>query len=221
MLSAKPSALALVVFGLGLALTPLAAGCAADGADDATSEDALTEYDAVAKGKTKVESSTTPTATESAHTRIVGFIKGRDADAVAGQLLKVARWKEVEADDGSKPFTAARVVSDSTANGTRTLAAHLTLDGGIDLDVRATSKNDNGAIVVGFTNTSEYTHWLAGKVLEKGKLKIDVKVVPHEGGTIVDATARVKLAAAEDRAAGLTGALLPIFTWLKSTTPAP
>jgi hypothetical protein len=31
----------------------------------------------------------------------------------------------------------------------------------------------------------------------------------------------VKLAAAEDRAAGLTGALLPIFTWLKSTTPAP
>lgn len=208
------------------ALAPLAAGCASESADDASSDEALTEYDGVVKNGTKIESSTTPTATESARTRIVGFVKGRAPSAVAGQLLKVARWKEVEDSDGWKPFTAAKVTSDDTDGGTRTVAAHLSLDGGVDLDVRATSKAGEEQTLVSFTNTSEYRHWLAGTVLEKGKLKIDVKLVPHTkdgaaDGTIVDATAKVKLVTAEDRAAGLTKALVPIFAWVKSTTPAP
>lgn len=202
---------------------PLAAGCASEAADDEASSDALTEYDAVVKSGTKIESSSAPTESESARTRLVGFLKGRTVTAVSTQLLKVAKWKDIEDSEGNKPFTAARVTDDDESGGTRTLNAHLTLDGGVELDVRATAKQSDGAAAISLVNTSEYRHWLAGKVLEKGKLKIDVKIVPHAkdgatDGVIVDATAKVKLAAAEDKAPGLTRSLVPIFGWLKSTT---
>jgi hypothetical protein len=67
---------------------------------------------------------------------------------------------------------------------------------------------------VTLTNTNAFKHWLAGTVMDANKLTIAVRLVPYEGGVIVDATMRVKLRKMEDKAAELTGSLASIFEWL-------
>jgi hypothetical protein len=196
-----------------------AAGCAAQAGDDSASSDqALTEYEGVAKNGTKVTSSTTPTETQSAKTRLVGFIKNTQLDAVANELLRIDHWKTIKDKDGNKPFDASSLKGDSTSNGVRTVTGKVTINGGIDLDLRATSRGDETKTTLHFTNTTGYKHWLAGQILDPGKLTIDVTLVPLQDGVIVDATMKVKLDQMEDKAAGFCAALPLVFDWLDGKT---
>jgi len=201
---------------------PLAAGCAAPTADDdsGSSTSALGSnpvYDAVISGGTKVTANATRNSAQSASTQLMGWIPNKNAGAVLDQLFEVARWTAMRDPDGERPFTSATVSSDAASGGTRTLAAKLTLDGGVTLEVKAVAKTgEGGRITVNITNTTKYKHWLAGTILEANKLNIDLTLVPYENGVIVDAKMAAKLSKMEDKAPALTGAIKIIFDWLKT-----
>ena len=211
---------------LAMSLALGGAACAADSSDggQASAQD-LTAYDAVVKNGTKIETDTNVTATQSAKTHLVGFVKDRSPAEVQKQLLSIAKWTQIESDGGDKAFTASRVTSDRTTDGVRTIAATVTVSAGVDIQLGATAKtSDDDTKNIHIVNTAASRHWLAGTILDSGKLVIDVKLVPYKSdtksGTIVDATIKVKMAQMEDRAPELANVLPMVFGWLKETTPA-
>ena len=199
----------------------LGAGCASSTDEEITGDatgavSADPAYDAIIKNGTKVETISTPTAQQSASTQLVGWIPKVHPDAGAKQLLTVARWSEIRDADGAQPFTSAKVVSDSGSGNTRKLSVKLTLDGGVELDVKVVAtEGDDGTITVHVVNTSAYKVFVVGTVLEPEKLVMDLKLIPYKEGTIVEATTKVKLAAMEGRAPPLTASIKAIFDWLK------
>jgi hypothetical protein len=214
------SFVAVLVLSLG------GVACSASTSDDGetTSQD-LTPYDSVVTGGTKIENDDTITATQSAKTHLIGFVKDRSLSATEKQLLSMGKWTQIKNPDGDDPITAAHVSSDQTKAGVRTIAATISLSAGIDLVLGATATtNDDGSVSIHITNTKAASHWFAGLIVDKGKLVIDVKLVPYDNddkkGTIVDATIKVKMAQMEDKAPGLAEVLPMVFTWLKTTTPA-
>lgn len=207
----------LVLLVLSSCLSIGLVGCAASTEEEVASGDAaLSEYDAVRQNGTKVESDTTPTATHSAKTRLVGYIPGTTISDVADQLLQVDRWTSIRSPEGEKPFLSGSVESDTTSAGVRTVDGKVTLDGDIPLALRATMRDSAEKALIQFTNTTGYKHWAAGKILEPGKLTIEVKLVPLEGGVIVDATMAVKLEKMEAKAGALCASLPLVFDWLAS-----
>lgn len=204
----------------------LATGCAGATEDDPegtpgsgeSAQTAVPAYDAVIRNGTKVDTNDTPSARDSASTRLLGWIPRVAPGAGAKQLLTVARWADIRDPDGGQPFTQARVVSDTGTGASRKVIVKLTLDGGVDLDVKATTSEQNGAITIKLVNTSAYSHWFVGTILEPEKLVMEVKLVPYKDGVIVDATTRVKLARMEERAPKLTASITAIFAWLQRTT---
>ena len=213
-----------LVAALVLALGGIA--CTASTTDDgeATAQD-LTPYDSVVSSGTKIDTDTTITATQSAKTHLVGFVKDRTLSAIEKQLLTIGKWTQIKNPDGADPITAAHVSSDHVSGGVRSVAATISLSAGIDIALGATTKtNDDGSESIHITNTAAARHWLAGTIVEKEKLVIDVKLVPYDNstkkGTIVDATIKVKMAQMEDKAPGLADVLPMVFTWLKTATPA-
>ena len=204
-------------FLFALLLTATAA-CAASSDDDAETgtAQALTEYDSVVQHGTKVESDPTPNATYSSKTRVVGYLPHTSPALAKTQLLKIDRWKEMRDDDGNKIFPSAGI-QNATAT---TVTAQLTLQGDIPLIVTLKPTTDaNGKVTIHITNTTGYTHWLAGQILAPGKLVLDVMLIPKNDGVIVDATMKVKLDQMEDKAAGFTSALPVVFDWLLATVP--
>lgn len=204
---------------LCLAFSLAVAGCAAptDDEDESSSEAAVGEnpvYAAVARSGTKIETDRTRNADQSAKTHLVGFIRGGDSARVLDRLLSVARWTEISDGEGYRPFTRAEMLSDRTQDGVRTVAVKVTLDGGVALEIRGTSKSGADKIEIRMTNSTAYRHWLIGTVLDENKLQLSFDLVPFRGGVIVDATLKAKLKKKEDRAAELTGAVGPIFSWL-------
>jgi hypothetical protein len=211
------SALVLSLFGVA---------CTASTSDDAeATAQALTPYDSVVNSGTKIDNDTTITATQSAKTHLVGFVKDRTPSAIEKQLLTIGKWTQIKNPDGDDPITAAHVSSDHVNGGVRSVAATISLSAGIDVVLGATTKTgDDGSESIHITNTAAASHWFAGTIVEKQKLVIDVKLVPYDNndkkGTIVDATIKVKMAQMEDKAPGLAEVLPMVFTWLKTTTPA-
>jgi hypothetical protein len=209
-------------FGLVLAMSLATQACMAPADDDdpaAASASAQTEnpfFDAVIADGTKIETDATRTARQSASTRLVGYVPGGDATALLTKLLSVARWTEIKDREGEKPFTRAEVASDTVdeETETRTVISKLTMSGRVTLDVTATAAPADEGFTVTFTNTSTYKHWLAGTILDPGKLVIDVKLVPYKRGVIIDATMRAKMRKMEDKAPELTAAIASIFEWL-------
>ena len=208
---------------LSLAL-PLG-GCAAgsegedepvDSAGSAASE--VAAYEKVIRNGTSVQNSTAPTATESASTKLVGWIPAKAPEKVLERLLTVGSWKEITDDDGERPFTQASILRQTGTGVTRTVDAKLSLSAGVDIQAKATAEQVDTNITVKMVNTSEYRHWLVGTVLKAEKLSIDLKLVPYKNGTIVEATMKLKLEAVEDRAPGVAQTVVPIFDWLKRTT---
>lgn len=192
-------------------------GCAGEvGEDAASAQSALTEYQAVKRNGTKVRSSTEPTDAYSARTRVVGYIPSSEIDEVLEQLLTVRDWTSIRSRAGDKPFEAASVKSDTKSGDTRTLNGKVTLQGDIPLDIRAIAKAEDDETTVRIANTTGYKHWFAGKILEPGKLTIDVKLVALDGGVIVDASMQVKLEQMEDRAPPFCAALPMVFDWLEA-----
>lgn len=206
---------------LVLAALLLGSGCAAPTVEESTGDatgavSAIAEYDAIIKSGTKVETNSTPTAAQSASTTLLGWIPKVEPDAGVKQILTVARWSEIRDADGAQPFTSAKVTSDSGSGNTRKLAVKLTLDGGVELDVKVVAtEDDKGIITVRVVNTSLYKVFLVGTVLEPEKLVMELKLIPYKDGIIVDATSRVKLSALESKAPPLTASIKAIFDWLK------
>lgn len=190
---------------------------ASDGAEESASEGALTgdpTYDAVVRDGAKVATNATHDATQSASTHMIGFIRGAQAGRVLTRLLSVNGWTEIRDPDGDQPFHKAEILSDDDVNGVRKLHVKLTLDKGVTLEVEATARQGARGIEVRMTNTTGYRHWLAGTILEAGKLHISFDLVPYAGGVIVDATMAAKLKKMEDKAAGMTGAVTLVFDWI-------
>lgn len=216
----KLSMLPAMLLG-ALVLSPALFGCAAP--DDETEEIGAQggaasqdpEYDAVVRGGTKIETDDRRTADRSSSTHLVGYLPRARTEAVLDRLLAVQRWTEIRDAEGEAPFKKAERLSDASDGGVRTVTAKITTDGGAKIDLRATAKEDGERLVVTITNTKAFKHWLAGTILEPGKLVMEIELVPYEDGVIVDATMRVKLAKMEDRAAELTGSLASIFDWLR------
>lgn len=203
-----------------LLVTPLAMGCAAPTEEDAAASSAAAQtknpvYDAVVREGTKVTTDATRTAERSAETHLVGFVRQGDEDKLLAQLLSVGRWTEIRDAEGEQPFQRAELLSDSGDGATRTVTGKISMERNVTLEVRAVASQEGAARVVRVTNTTAFKHWLAGTVLEANKLVIDVKLVPYEGGVIVDATMRAKLKKMEDKAPELTSAIQSIFDWLK------
>ncbi|MBX3187525.1 MAG: hypothetical protein KF819_10945 [Labilithrix sp.] len=214
--SAKPIAL------LSLLLVA-AAGCAGSVEDDPIDEAAaastsVAAYDAVIRNGTKVDTVSTEAASLSASTRLLGWIPRATPSRVLEQLFAVSKWPEIRDAEGEQPFTAASVLSRSGTGDTRNLTVKLALSAGIELSVRATSKREDEKIVVSFVNTSGYSHWFMGTILESRKLEINLQLIPYKDGVIVDATAKAKLAQMESRAPELTRSIQPIFEWTKKNT---
>src|SRR5687768_15286483 len=82
------------------------AGCSAETGEEAEEGSAAASaqenplYDAVVRDGTKVTTDRTRSATQSASTHLVGFLRGADADRVVEKLLTVQRWTEVRDVDG-------------------------------------------------------------------------------------------------------------------------
>lgn len=215
----KLSMLSLTLLG-ALVFSPVLSGCAAtaDDSEDVGAQGAAVganpEYDAVVSGGTKVETDKTHNAQRSASTHLVGYLPRARAEAVLDRLLAVQRWTEIRDTEGQKAFSKAQLLSDDEAGAVRTVTAKITVDGGAKLDIRGTAKQSGEKIVVTITNTNAYKHWLMGTILEANKLVMEISLVPYEGGVIVDATMRAKLAKMEDRAPELTGSITSIFDWL-------
>jgi hypothetical protein len=204
----------LAVTGLG------AGGCAAPTEEDDASSSSAAQtrnpvYDAVIANGTKVETDATRSASVSAETHLIGYVKRGNTDALLAQLLSVGRWTEIADPEGDKPFKRAEVLSDTGELGARTVTGKITMDKGVTLEVRAVATAEGGTRTVRIVNTTGFKHWLAGTILEANRLFIDVKLVPYEGGVIVDATMRAKLKKMEDKAPELTASLESIFTWLE------
>jgi hypothetical protein len=91
---------------------------------------------------------------------------------------------------------------------------------GVAVDVTCTSKvQPDGSELVRIVNTSAYSHWLVGTVLQPNNMVIEAKLLSYDdAGVIFDATMRVKLEAMEDRAHELTETLGDVFSWLEKTT---
>jgi len=213
-----------LVLAAFLSLGGVACTASTDDGGEATSQD-LTPYDSVVSKGTTIDNDNTITATQSAKTHLVGFVKDRSPDALEKQLLTIGKWTQIKNPDGDPPITAAHVSSDVTKAGVRTVAATISLSAGIDVVLGATTTtNDDGSQSIHITNTKAASHWLAGMIVDKQKLNIDVKLVPYDNnnkkGSIVDATIKVKMAQMEDKAPGLAEVLPMVFTWLKATTPA-
>lgn len=204
-----------------LALVPLA-GCAAgvedEPVDSADSAATVVAYDNVIRNGTSVTNKTTPNATESASTKVLGWIPSVAPDKVLTRLLTVGSWKEITDAAGQRPFTQASILRQTGAGTTRTLETKLVLKSGVDIAAKATAKEDGTNLVVKIVNTSEYRHWLVGTVLKAEKLVIDIKLVPYKNGTIVEANMKAKLETVEDRAPEATQSLVPMFDWLKRTS---
>lgn len=204
------------------------AGCSADtegedGATDGTAAQTGTDagaknptYEAVLK-RAKVVSNATPGGATSAETTLLGYVPKEKVEDTLAKLLGVRHWTEIQNDDGSAVFTATRVASDDNGATKRTVKANVTLSGDISLDTKVVAeKQDDGSQKITITNTSGYRHWLAGQVLDPGKLVIEIKLVPYQDGVIVDAHARVKLDVQENQAPTITAYIVPIFNWLKA-----
>ncbi len=206
-----------------LAVAALAAtGCAADTEDDDPTGESTAAWTAnptydAAMRKTKVATTPTPGGAYSAQTTLVGFIPDETVDGTVKKLLGVRRWTEVTAEDDSQVFSAARVLADDNKSPVRTVRANVTFPGRISLDAKLVAeKQADGSQKVTITNTSGYRHWLAGQILEPGKLVIELKIIAYkQGGVIVDARARVKLESQEGEAPGITSYVEPIFSWLR------
>lgn len=183
----------------------------------ASAQTAVPAYDAVIRNGTKVDTSDTPTARDSSTTHLLGWIPRVAPGIGAKQLLTVARWADIRDPDGGQPFTHAQIVSDTGTGAARKVVVKLTLDGGVDLDVKATASEQDQAITIKLVNTSAYSHWFVGMILKPENLLMEVKLVPYKDGVIVDATTRVKLEQMEDRAPKLTASITAIFDWLKRT----
>lgn len=212
----------LAAFSLGATALPGCAGEMEEGDEDAEMAEAAASdvalYTNVAKsGRPVVQEVTKPTATVSASTRLIGHIPRVAPSAALDRLLTIGKWTEIVDADGDRPFSQARVAKQTGSGFSRRIDASLTANGGVKLDVNVVSKPAAQGATVNITNTSEFRHWLIGPVLAPGKLVIDVKLIPHSGGTIVDATMKVKLLQREEDAADLTGAIKPTFEWLKRT----
>ncbi|MBS2015947.1 MAG: hypothetical protein JST00_23870 [Deltaproteobacteria bacterium] len=206
-----------------LSLALLLAGCAGDVDDDpvdsagsAASE--VAAYEKVIRNGTSVESKTTPTAAESASTKLTGWIPNVAPEKVLTRLLTVGSWKDITDAEGERPFTQSSLVRQSGTGNVRTVDAKLSLSAGVDIDAKATAKEDGTNLSVKIVNTSEYRHWFVGTVLKKEKLVIDLELVPYKSGTIVKASMKLKLESVEDRAPGVTKTLVPMFDWLKRTS---
>ena len=106
--------------------------------------------------------------------------------------------------------------SDSTNAGVRTVNGKVTLQGDIPLEIRAVVRTEDDKITIRIANTTGYKHWLAGKILEPGKMTIDVTLVSLDGGVIVDSTIKVKLEQMEDKAATFCSSLP--MAWITSQT---
>lgn len=220
------------LFLLAAASVVMGAGCSGAAEDESaesagSAQTAVPAYDAVIRNGTKVDTAAAPTARESSSTHLLGYIPRVTPAAGLKQLLSVARWSDIRDAEGGQPFTHAQVVSDtgtaaSAGDGgaatTRKVVVKLTLDGGVDLDVKATVSAQDGALAVRLVNTTGYSHWLVGEILAPEKLSMELKLVPYKDGLIVDATTRVKLSQMEDRAPKLTASITAIFDWLKRTT---
>ncbi len=209
-------------FGFALGLSFSLAGCAAGVDDEGASEvgsaaSDIVAYEKVIRNGTSVENDTTPTAAQSASTKITGWIPAVLPEKVLARLLAVEKWTEITDGAGAHPFTHSTLVRQSGDGVTRTVAAKLTLDAGVDIDTKATTKKSGEDLTIRISNTSAYSHWFLGTVLLPSNLVIDVKLVPYKSGTIVQASMKVKLEAAQDRAAGVTQTLVPMFDWLKKT----
>ena len=204
---------------LSLLISLAAVGCAAptDDADAESSGSAISgdpKYDAVVHGKTRVDTDATRNASQSASTHMIGFIKGAKTDKVLDRLLSVKGWTEIRDADGEQPFVKAEVTSDTTVAGARKINVKLTLDKGVTLEIEGTAKQGDRGIEVRMVNTTGYKHWLAGTILEAGKMHISFDLVPYDSGVIVDATMTAKLKKMEDKAAGMTASVALVFDWI-------
>lgn len=215
-----PSLLSL--FLLAAASVATSTGCVGatdeENTESADSAQTVAAYDAVIRSGTKVETSEVPTARDSSSTHLVGYIPRVAPAAGLKQLMSVARWSDIRDAEGGQPFTHAQIVSDTGTGATRKVLVKLTLDGGVDLDVKAVASEQGTTMTVRFVNTTSYSHWLVGEILAPEKLSMELKLVPYKDGLIVDATTRVKLSQMEDRAPKLTASIAAIFEWLKRTT---
>jgi hypothetical protein len=127
-----------------LALVSAATGCAApteeeDVAAQGSEVRRNPVYDAVIREGTKIETDRTRNAQQSASTHLIGFLPRARAASVMDQLLAVQRWTEIRDAEGEKPFERAQLVSDSEAEGVRTVTAKITTEAGAKLDIRGTA----------------------------------------------------------------------------------
>ena len=204
---------------LSLLISLAGVGCAAsaDDADTESSGSAVTgdpTYDAVVRGTKRVETDNTRNAAQSASTHMIGFIRGAKTDKVLTRLLSVKGWTEIRDAEGGQPFVKAEITSDTTVAGARKIGVKLTLDEGVTLEIEGTAKEGGRGIEVRMVNTTGYKHWLAGTIIEAGKMRIAFDVVPYEGGVIVDATMSAKLKKMEEKAAGMTASVALVFDWI-------
>lgn len=210
-----------------VAVTSIAlASTACAGREEATEEDEQGSgaaaqtvnptYDAVVRaGRPRVESTSAPTDTLSAETTLLGFVPGANVAEIAAKLVDVGRWSEIREGE-ERPFTEAKKKRDDRASPKRTVEGEVELAGSVTIDVRLTAEAKEDATQVLVTNTTGYSAFPVGRILEPGKLTIDVKLVPYARGVIVDAKMRVKLAKFESRGTEITRMVEPIFAWLKS-----
>jgi hypothetical protein len=196
-------------------------GCAADTDDEAPTGESTAAwtanptYDAAMK-RSKITTTPTPGSAFSATTTLVGYIPDDTADDTLKKLFGVRSWTQVTAEDGSKVFSAARVIADDNRSPIRTVRANVTFPGSIAIDTKLVGeKQADGSQKVTITNTTGYYHWFAGQVLDPGKFVIELKIIPYKDGVIVDARARVKLNSQEGQAPEITSYIVPIFDWLK------
>jgi SH3-like domain-containing protein len=198
-----------LVFALTSALSTLT-GCATSSSDDGSvaAEQPLTANPAYAEvassaTKVKVENDTAITATQSFKSHVIAFYPGKPVEAVTGQFLKFDKWTEIREADGSQPFLAAVVSSDTTdAAGTRTIAGKFTLKENVPMEMLATIKrNADGDVVVHAENSADVIKCVGigaacvnTTVCAKGKLQIDVVIGKFQNGIIADATMAAKAA---------------------------
>lgn len=200
-------------------------GCASpnDSASaDVSNLESSAEYDAVvaAPGHTVVENDATITPTQSFKARTKSYYAGKGVDEVGGKLVSFAEWTEIREEDGSQPFLAATVESDTTAGDVRTITGKFSLKDNVPLQMKAVITTDfEGDVTVHAENTAPVSVSLGGAtivVAETGKLVIDVKIGAYSGGTIVDGTMAAKAASplVEGQAASRLKPVLPaIVKW--------
>jgi len=202
-----------------LALVGSAVGACAAPTDLAETEAAATgnsAFDAVVAGGPRIETDRSISARQSASTRLLGFVPGREPAAVADTFADLGRWTELRTSNGKAIFSGADVLSDERGDPVRRVSARMTVQKILTIDLSAEARAANaGAHAVSIVSTSSAgSLLLGGTVIEKGNLSIEARFVPYEGGVIVDAEMRVKTKKHEEKSAELTETIGDLFRWV-------